>query len=209
MEATIQFNKMDVNKEEARPKPEVSNLPQERHIWRMPKLPPFPKKFINAKTKIGSEQPKKRSGKYAQAFDRAHELLLTHQELSGSGEDNRTLRGLDPIILQRKSQKINDWLNNQSLLSIDQKKEFEMNPVLETEGPVASTRSRSVQRQAHGPQKKSKGPKNHQRKGKGKANWHILTHKGTGFPNWSLQPWTVSSIWPGLLWSSQPKSRKV
>ncbi|MBW0556505.1 hypothetical protein O181_096220 [Austropuccinia psidii MF-1] len=34
-----------------------------------------------------------------------HELLLTHQELSGSGEDHRTLRRLDPIVLQRQSQK--------------------------------------------------------------------------------------------------------
>ncbi|MBW0506996.1 hypothetical protein O181_046711 [Austropuccinia psidii MF-1] len=35
-----------------------------------------------------------------------------------------------------------------------------------------------------------------------------LAHKGTGSPNWNLQPWTMSSIWPGLLWNSQPKSRK-
>ncbi|MBW0543912.1 hypothetical protein O181_083627 [Austropuccinia psidii MF-1] len=34
-----------------------------------------------------------------------HELLLTHQEPSGSGEDHRTLRRLEPIFLQRKSQK--------------------------------------------------------------------------------------------------------
>ncbi|MBW0561850.1 hypothetical protein O181_101565 [Austropuccinia psidii MF-1] len=42
MEATIQSSQMDVDKEEARPNPEVSNLPQERHIWRMPELPPIP-----------------------------------------------------------------------------------------------------------------------------------------------------------------------
>ncbi|MBW0568349.1 hypothetical protein O181_108064 [Austropuccinia psidii MF-1] len=34
-----------------------------------------------------------------------HELLLTHQELSGSGEDHRTLGRLKPIVLQRQSQK--------------------------------------------------------------------------------------------------------
>ncbi|MBW0581092.1 hypothetical protein O181_120807 [Austropuccinia psidii MF-1] len=33
-----------------------------------------------------------------------HELLLTHQELSGSGEDHRTLRRLEPIVFQRQSQ---------------------------------------------------------------------------------------------------------
>ncbi|MBW0570397.1 hypothetical protein O181_110112 [Austropuccinia psidii MF-1] len=55
-----------------------------------------------------------------------HELLLTHQELSGSGEDYRTLRRLEPIVLQRQGQKMKNWLKNQSLLSIDQKKELEM-----------------------------------------------------------------------------------
>ncbi|MBW0593323.1 hypothetical protein O181_133038 [Austropuccinia psidii MF-1] len=35
----------------------------------------------------------------------AHELLLTHQELSGSGEYHRTPRRLEPIILQRQGQK--------------------------------------------------------------------------------------------------------
>ncbi|MBW0590000.1 hypothetical protein O181_129715 [Austropuccinia psidii MF-1] len=34
-----------------------------------------------------------------------HELLLTHQELSVSGEDHRTLRRLKPIVFQRQSQK--------------------------------------------------------------------------------------------------------
>ncbi|MBW0564624.1 hypothetical protein O181_104339 [Austropuccinia psidii MF-1] len=34
-----------------------------------------------------------------------HELLLTHQELSGSGEDHRTLRRVEPIVLQRQGQK--------------------------------------------------------------------------------------------------------
>ncbi|MBW0576116.1 hypothetical protein O181_115831 [Austropuccinia psidii MF-1] len=43
MEETIQSNHMDVDKEEARPNLEVQNLPQERCIWRMPELPPFPK----------------------------------------------------------------------------------------------------------------------------------------------------------------------
>ncbi|MBW0583472.1 hypothetical protein O181_123187 [Austropuccinia psidii MF-1] len=31
-----------------------------------------------------------------------HELLLANQELSGSGEDHRNLRRLDPIVLQRQ-----------------------------------------------------------------------------------------------------------
>ncbi|MBW0553111.1 hypothetical protein O181_092826 [Austropuccinia psidii MF-1] len=42
MEATIPFNQMDVEKEEEIPSSEVASLPKERHIWRMPELPPFP-----------------------------------------------------------------------------------------------------------------------------------------------------------------------
>ncbi|MBW0591083.1 hypothetical protein O181_130798 [Austropuccinia psidii MF-1] len=34
-----------------------------------------------------------------------HELLLTHQELSGSGEDHRTLMRLEPIVFQIQGQK--------------------------------------------------------------------------------------------------------
>ncbi|MBW0582317.1 hypothetical protein O181_122032 [Austropuccinia psidii MF-1] len=34
-----------------------------------------------------------------------HELLITHQELSGSGEEHRTLRRVEPIALQRQGQK--------------------------------------------------------------------------------------------------------
>ncbi|MBW0554083.1 hypothetical protein O181_093798 [Austropuccinia psidii MF-1] len=39
-----------------------------------------------------------------------HELLLTHQELSGSGEDHRTPRALEPIVLQRQSQKDKEFV---------------------------------------------------------------------------------------------------
>ncbi|MBW0483006.1 hypothetical protein O181_022721 [Austropuccinia psidii MF-1] len=37
-----------------------------------------------------------------------HKLLLTHQELSGSAEDHRTLSRVDPIFLQRQGQKENE-----------------------------------------------------------------------------------------------------
>ncbi|MBW0587823.1 hypothetical protein O181_127538 [Austropuccinia psidii MF-1] len=57
------------------------------------------------------------------------------------------LGGWSPLSCKEKVKKIKNWLNNQSLLSIDQKKESEMTPALETEGPVASTSSRRVQRQ--------------------------------------------------------------
>ncbi|MBW0589330.1 hypothetical protein O181_129045 [Austropuccinia psidii MF-1] len=38
-------------------------------------------------------------------FAGGHELLLTHQELSGSGEDHRALRRMEPIVFQRQGQK--------------------------------------------------------------------------------------------------------
>ncbi|MBW0558320.1 hypothetical protein O181_098035 [Austropuccinia psidii MF-1] len=57
------------------------------------------------------------------------------------------LGGCSPLSFKDKVKKINNWLKNQSLLSIDQKKELEMTQALGTEGLVASTSSRSVQRQ--------------------------------------------------------------
>ncbi|MBW0572845.1 hypothetical protein O181_112560 [Austropuccinia psidii MF-1] len=58
------------------------------------------------------------------------------------------LGGWIPLSCKDKVKKIKNWLKNQSLLSIDQKKELEMTPALETEAPVASTSSISVQGQA-------------------------------------------------------------
>ncbi|MBW0554774.1 hypothetical protein O181_094489 [Austropuccinia psidii MF-1] len=51
-----------------------------------------------------------------------------------------------------------------------------MTPELETEVPMGSTSSKPapevLKDRPEGPQKKQRGPKNHQGKGKGKANWH-------------------------------------
>ncbi|MBW0534316.1 hypothetical protein O181_074031 [Austropuccinia psidii MF-1] len=66
-----------------------------------------------------------------------------------------------------------------------------MTPALE-EGPVTSTSFNSApetfKEKPKGPQRKKKGTKNHPGKGKGKASWNRPYHKGTGSPNWSLQP---------------------
>ncbi|MBW0579381.1 hypothetical protein O181_119096 [Austropuccinia psidii MF-1] len=92
-----------------------------------------------------------------------HELLLTHQEISGSGEDHRTLR---------------------------RPEELEMTPALETEVPVASTSSKTAPEVSKDKpkrsQKKQRGPKNHQRKGKGKGNWHRSYPQGYRIPK--LEP---------------------
>ncbi|MBW0565913.1 hypothetical protein O181_105628 [Austropuccinia psidii MF-1] len=100
-----------------------------------------------------------------------------------------------PFYRKDKVKKLKNLLNNQSLLSIDQKKELEMTPSLETEVPVASTSSKPApevsKEKPKGPQKKQRGPKNIQGRAKAKSIVTDLTHKGTGFLNWSLQWWKV------------------
>ncbi|MBW0580873.1 hypothetical protein O181_120588 [Austropuccinia psidii MF-1] len=85
------------------------------------------------------------------------------------------LGGWSPFSCENKVKKINNWLKNQILLSIDQKKELEKTPALK-EGPVVSTSSKPAPEASKGkpkgPQKKKKNPKIYQGKGKGKANWH-------------------------------------
>ncbi|MBW0559194.1 hypothetical protein O181_098909 [Austropuccinia psidii MF-1] len=152
MEETIQSNQMDVDKEEARPNPEVSNLPQERHIWRMPEFPPIP-----------------------QAKEEEWEICPSlWQELSGSGEDHRTLRRLEPIVLQRKSQKDKELVEEPKSFIHRPEEGVGNEPALETEGLVASTGSKPAPEvskdKPKGPQKKQKGPKHHQGKCKGKEN---------------------------------------
>ncbi|MBW0480806.1 hypothetical protein O181_020521 [Austropuccinia psidii MF-1] len=129
MEATIQSNQMEVEKEEA-------SLPQERHTSggcqscphsprsvptdfdlnseselihdNISRAEPFSsgrnrnvsipiKKLVRSSQKRGvGNMPKPLAG--------VHELLLTHQEFSGSGEDHRTLRMLEPIVFQIQGQ---------------------------------------------------------------------------------------------------------
>ncbi|MBW0582201.1 hypothetical protein O181_121916 [Austropuccinia psidii MF-1] len=129
--------------------------------------------------KLVQSSKRKSSGKYAKPLAGGYELLLTHQELSGSGEDHRTLRRVDPIVLQRQ----------------DQKKELEITPALE-EGPVASTSFKPAPETSKGkpkgPQKKKKGAKNHQGKGKGKEDWHIPYPQGYRIPK--LEPSGMDSV---------------
>ncbi|MBW0529033.1 hypothetical protein O181_068748 [Austropuccinia psidii MF-1] len=112
------------------------------------------------------------------------------------------LGGWSPFSCKDKVKKIKNCLKNKIILSIDQKKELEMTPVLEKEAPVASTSSKPAPEvskdKPKGPQKKQRGPKNHQIKGKAKPIGTCLTHSGKGSSNWSLQPWKVFLIWPEL-----------
>ncbi|MBW0570772.1 hypothetical protein O181_110487 [Austropuccinia psidii MF-1] len=139
-----------------------------------------------------------------------HELLLPHQELSVSGEYHRALRRLEPIVLQRKSKKDKEL--------VEGPKSFIHRP----EEGVGNDRSfgdrrpsgvyqlqKSPRTSPKDLRRSSKVPRTIGARENAKPIGTDLTHKGTEFPNWSLQQWTVSSIWPELLWNSQPKRRKA
>ncbi|MBW0590057.1 hypothetical protein O181_129772 [Austropuccinia psidii MF-1] len=132
MEATIQSNQMDVDKEEARPNPEVPSLFKKDTFGGCQSFPhsprsvptdfdvnsehelihdnisraepsssgsnrniamPIPKLFQSIQRRGVGNMPKPLAG--------SHELLLTHQELSWSGEDHRALRRVETPVLQR------------------------------------------------------------------------------------------------------------
>ncbi|MBW0590055.1 hypothetical protein O181_129770 [Austropuccinia psidii MF-1] len=82
----------------------------------------------------------------------------------GQEKSIELLGGWSPLSCEDRVKNINNWLKNQSLLSIDQKKELKMTPALE-EGPVVSTSSRNIQREA---QRTSEEERSQETKGQGK-----------------------------------------
>ncbi|MBW0567279.1 hypothetical protein O181_106994 [Austropuccinia psidii MF-1] len=131
--AAIQSNQMDVDKEEARPNPEVSNIPQERQIWRMPELPPIPQGLKHFKVA-------------------AIEVYQCHY-MNWFREAKEEEWKICPILWQGAMNSyldIKSFLGQEKTIELlkDQKQELEITPALETEAPVASTSSRDVQRQA-------------------------------------------------------------
>ncbi|MBW0476131.1 hypothetical protein O181_015846 [Austropuccinia psidii MF-1] len=159
MEATIQSNQMDVDKEEARPNPEVPSLPQERHIWRMPELPPIPQRlnhFQVEEIEIYQCQYKNwfRAAKEEEweicpsLWKGAMNSYLHIKRFLGQEKTIELLGGWSPLSFKDKFKKIKNWFKNQILLSIDQKKELEITPALEKAGPLASKVSKTVQSQA-------------------------------------------------------------
>ncbi|MBW0478344.1 hypothetical protein O181_018059 [Austropuccinia psidii MF-1] len=121
-----------------------------------------------------------------------HELLLTHQELSGSGEDHRTLRSLESIVLQRQGQKDKEL--------VEEPKVFIHRPEEGTgnNSSFGDRRPSGVYQLQKCPKTSRKVPRTIKAREKAKPIGTDLTHKATGFPNWSLQNWTVSSIWQEL-----------
>ncbi|MBW0553495.1 hypothetical protein O181_093210 [Austropuccinia psidii MF-1] len=107
-----------------------------------------------------------RVGNMPKPFAEAMNSYLHIKSFLGQEKTIDLLGGWSPLSCKDKVKKINNWLKNQSLLSIDQKKELEMTPALETQGPVASTSPRSVQRQAQRTSEEAERSQEPSRKGK-------------------------------------------
>ncbi|MBW0481053.1 hypothetical protein O181_020768 [Austropuccinia psidii MF-1] len=117
-----------------------------------------------------------------------HELLLTHQELSGLGEDHRALRRMEPIFLQRQGQKDKE-LAEKSNSFIHRPEEGVGN-----EPNFGARRPSGVYQLQKSPRTnptdlkiRRKVPRTIRAKAKAKQIGTDLTHKGKGSPNWSLQ----------------------
>ncbi|MBW0515835.1 hypothetical protein O181_055550 [Austropuccinia psidii MF-1] len=136
-----------------------------------------------------------------------HELLLTHQELSGSGEDHRALRRVEPIILQRQGQKDKELVKELKYFICRPEEGIGNDPSFGRRPSGVNQLQKHPKESPKDLRRRKKVQRTIREREKAKNIGTDLTHKGTGSPNWSLQPWTVTSIWPGLLWNSQTKSR--
>ncbi|MBW0467569.1 hypothetical protein O181_007284 [Austropuccinia psidii MF-1] len=114
-------------------------------------------------------------GNMSKHFAGGHELLLTHQELSGSGEDHRTLRRMEPIFFQRQDKKDIELVAEPK--SFIHRPGVGNDPIFGERRPTGIYQLQNSPRRPNRPQKKN-GPKNHQGKGKGKANWHRPNPQG-------------------------------
>ncbi|MBW0572472.1 hypothetical protein O181_112187 [Austropuccinia psidii MF-1] len=123
-----------------------------------------------------------------------HELLLTHQELSGSGKDHRTLRRVEHTILQRQDQKEKELL--------EEPKSFIHRPEEGTgnDSSFGERRPSGIHQLKKCPitspkdlRRRKEVPRTIKEREKAKPIGTDLTHRGTGSPNWSLQQLTVSS----------------
>ncbi|MBW0514089.1 hypothetical protein O181_053804 [Austropuccinia psidii MF-1] len=125
-----------------------------------------------------------------------HELLLTHQELSGSGEDHRTLGRLKPIVLQRQGQKDKELA--EALKSLIHRPEEGIG----NDSSFGERRPSGIYQLQKCPKTIPKDlrrsrevPITIKESAKAKPIGIDLTHRGKGSPNLILKQWTVSSIW--------------
>ncbi|MBW0554303.1 hypothetical protein O181_094018 [Austropuccinia psidii MF-1] len=118
------------------------------------------------------------------------------KSIMGHEKTIELLGGWVPFCFKDKVKKIKNWPKSQILLSIDQTKELELMPALGKEGPVASTSSRKFQIKAQKTTEETERSQKQSRTGEMQSKLsQTLLRKGTGFPNWDLQLWTVCSKW--------------
>ncbi|MBW0505136.1 hypothetical protein O181_044851 [Austropuccinia psidii MF-1] len=116
-----------------------------------------------------------------------YELLLTQQELSGSGEDYRTLRRMESILSQRKGQKDKEFVEEQKSF-IHRPEERAVNDCSFCERrPSGVKHLQKCPRPRPKDLRRSGGvPRTIKEREKAKPIGTELTHKGTGYPNCSL-----------------------
>ncbi|MBW0469240.1 hypothetical protein O181_008955 [Austropuccinia psidii MF-1] len=142
-------------------------------------------------------------------FKGGHELLLTHQELSGSGEDHRTLMRVEPTVFQRQGQKDKELVEEPKYFIHRPEEGTGNDSIFGERRPCGIYQLQKCPKTSPKDLRRSREvPINIKEREKAKPIGTDLTHRGAGSPNWSLQQWTMSSIWPGLLWNSQPRIRR-
>ncbi|MBW0581042.1 hypothetical protein O181_120757 [Austropuccinia psidii MF-1] len=126
-----------------------------------------------------------------------HELLLTHQECSGAGEDHRTLRRMEPIVLQRQGRKDKELVEEPKSLIYRPEEGTGNASSLGDRDPSGVYQLQKCPRTSPKDLRGSREvPKTIKARAKAKPIGTDLTNKGNGSRNWSLQPWTVYSTWP-------------
>ncbi|MBW0558342.1 hypothetical protein O181_098057 [Austropuccinia psidii MF-1] len=116
MEEAIQSNQMDLDREENCPHSprsvptnfDVNSQPEliEGNILRAEPFPSGSHRNVSVPIHKLVQRSKRRGvGNIPKALEGGHEFLVTHQELSGSGEDHIALRRVETIVLQRQGQK--------------------------------------------------------------------------------------------------------
>ncbi|MBW0468539.1 hypothetical protein O181_008254 [Austropuccinia psidii MF-1] len=126
-----------------------------------------------------------------------HELLLTHQELSGSEKYHRTFRRLEPIVLQRQAEKDKELVEKSNSFIHRPEEGVGNDPSFGERRPSGVYQLQKCPRRSPKDLRRNrKVSRTIREKAKSKQYGTDLTHKGTGSPDWNLQLWTVSSIWP-------------
>ncbi|MBW0477928.1 hypothetical protein O181_017643 [Austropuccinia psidii MF-1] len=129
----------------------------------------------------------------------SHELLLTHQELSGSGEDHRCLKRAEPPVLQRKGQKDKELVEEQKSFIHRPEERVGNDSSFRDRGPSGVYQLQECPKTSPKDLRRTREvPRTIKAREKAKPIGTDLTHRGTESPNWSLQLWEVCSTWPEL-----------